>query len=72
VSARDPTAGLRFVPEAPRAVFDATLDRPVLLLGWWHDAAGRRVLAEVLTVSTPRRLAEIREVLTPSSMSLAV
>jgi len=61
---KPPVNGMVFVPEVPpRAVHDVTLDRPVLLLGWWTNPAGQRIRAEVLTMAQPREPRQVRELL---------
>ena len=41
------------------AVYDARLSTVVLRLGWWIDATGARVGAEVCTMAQPRQLHEL-------------
>jgi len=46
----------------PRVVRDHTLaGRPVLLLGWWLDAAGSAEAVEVATMSSERRPFDISD-----------
>ena len=66
---------LRFVPETPPRVVMDHMQRPkspVLLLGWWHDAAGRRVKACILSVPITRWPSEISEPLTPSALGVSL
>jgi hypothetical protein len=45
-----------FAPlQPPQVMWCLQLHRPVLLIGHWVDAKGLPVMAEVMTMSTPRQ-----------------
>ena len=46
-----------------RVVFDTRLNLPVVQVGWWLNAAGERVGAEICTMVQTRRVDELRLIL---------
>jgi hypothetical protein len=55
--------------DPPRVVRDHTLDgRPVLLLGWWLDAAGQPEALEVATMTSTRQPYEVSHFPAPPGM----
>lgn len=63
--------GAMFRPGDPvRAVWDTVMGRHVLLVGTWHNEAGHLIGHEVCTMAQTRSAAQVREVLTPTAISI--